>query len=267
MENELQIIATDSIPVRTVIARSLSTVLINLITWNAAFSIFPLDTFQSYKGFRLHSHPEEVDRDLDILLKYQARGWDIQPMACTNERQYRDSPMQRDRRLGDKFTWKISFESRYVKRSRTPDFVIEHAHFSIVLEELENRMYCEHFKDHCFQYRYTYGEGYPHSLDHHCPTLTLLGLKMLKAEDRPTEYYELLERPTEVQYDSFERPDHWTYWDSEIPKWVQAWESELREDIPGEEMLNSTHLLARVLYKMREVIQALRLRFGRNVHP
>lgn len=128
--------------------------------------------------------------------------------------------------------------------SSTPDFVLEHACFSIPSFDrtYEEARFDGHynsyefyeinapvFEAHVFRYKYTcHKEWLKGFLEWRATRLTAFELRKMKPDDRPTEYVDLLDRcgkeDHRVHETSFPKPAAWKFWDADVPAWYKACE-------------------------------------------
>jgi hypothetical protein len=102
---KIQIIENVNVPVVAILAGFYATHVVNIITCTTAYSVFPIPTFVHHSGYMLKS-PERACMP-PIMCKWETRGWEFHGPLQPEE----DSPthsFQRVRRIGDRFTWKIS---------------------------------------------------------------------------------------------------------------------------------------------------------------
>lgn len=112
-------------PVKAILCGFDTTMVVNIITWNKAYSIFPLITFIQYRGYLLQPLH---DGSSPFISKYTRRGWKIQEIVWPEDWKVNHS-IQPYRRIGDRYTWTISLDTSKVSWSQTPDYVLEHSCF------------------------------------------------------------------------------------------------------------------------------------------
>ena len=233
-EDEVQVIAMKAAPASLILAGFYSSAVIDMISWNAAYSIFPLYTFQYYKSIFLKDleFAYEEEHIKDCVRKYKARGWAIEPKLRAEDKKKIKNPFRLVRRVGDEFTWKISFNTQQVTWSKTPDTVMEYAHFFPMRGFGPSGISTNHFTAHCLKYSYAAGPTWMEFQGNRCERLTLFELRHLKLADRPDNYEELVDfyNPVRLFLEPIAKPDYWTYYDSEIPRWYEAWKAELTGD-------------------------------------
>ena len=87
----------------------------NAITFRAAYSFFPVNTFVSMSGVCF-----EDDTFNGASAKYRRRGYDLR--GSVEERAFPglgDEVLCQERYVGDKYTWVVNFDTEYVDYSTT----------------------------------------------------------------------------------------------------------------------------------------------------
>ena len=219
------------------------------MTWNKAYSIFPLPTFCQLKGYLL---TELDDYHAGLVAKYSRRGWKIQDIMWPEERNV-NHPIQSFRRVGDKYTWVIPFDTRNVEWSKRPDWVLEHACFTMDTDQILDDLYAPDegwpltriIRHYSINARSFYGASLKYEyllvpgdmigfLGHRVDRTTLMELRKLDPATRPLNYDSLMENGFGLydQLHRFDPPEGWTYWDEELLKWYSAWmETEAAKDL------------------------------------
>ena len=238
MAPKIQIITTTHIPIKSILRGFYSTVLVNIMSWNKAYSAFPLSTFVQHKGYQLKALDEYF---APLVSKYSRRGWNMQEIMWPEERRV-NHPIRKHRRIGDRFTWTIPFNTKGIKWSKTPDYVLEHACFRILcprpgypdpnaaIHEHRGPKYfyidAEIFHGPTLKYAYLHGgDDLVYFLGIRVDQSTLMELRKLEPSARPANYDNLVQDPRRFyQRAFFPKPDSWTYRDDELPGWYKAWE-------------------------------------------
>lgn len=125
-----QLIATGGLPVQCILRCYYTSCIMNFITWNKAYSIFPNITFVRHKTVPLRAldHLEQP-----YYIKYRERGFDLEPRVSTREKGefvIRPGASYAQRRIGDRYTWTIKLDTKDVEPA-TPDHLFESNSFSI----------------------------------------------------------------------------------------------------------------------------------------
>ncbi|KAL8815414.1 MAG: hypothetical protein Q9223_005438 [Gallowayella weberi] len=69
--SQIHVIITPSSPIHAVLKSFYTTVVVNVLTWNAAYSLFPLTTFIQYRGYMLQPMDEHL---APLVNTYTRRG-------------------------------------------------------------------------------------------------------------------------------------------------------------------------------------------------
>ena len=214
------------------------TTVINVITWNNAYAIFPYSTFVCHKGYLLTNSAEYLD---PLMKKYEERGWDLQFILGSETEMARYST-QSTRRVGDCYTWTIPFDTRGIKRSRTPDSVIEYSVFYIDYVSRPPSTLSAHceiaasgFDTPALRYQYSCetfsatGRDWMTTLENRTDLWVLLEVLKLEPNARPPSFRHLISPDTDRTWVrellvNFKQPPSWTFCDDFVPQWYKAWE-------------------------------------------
>ena len=141
------------------------------------------------------------------------------------------------RRVCDRYTWTIPFDTKAVSWSKTPDTVIEYCQFRIFpsLPSQTDRVVLGYytiiatgFVACTLKYVYTYGSvGWADFLGARMNRLTHLEILKMPPSQRPKNYPTLsmvIPSPLHLLLGTFQKPSGWTDWDDAIPRWHAAWE-------------------------------------------
>lgn len=230
-----------SSPVQSLLEHGASTAIVNFVTWNKAYSIFPLCTCIHRKSYVL-----QCRHTSSTTMPWLSRhGWKIQEVMWPEE-QRSNHPIRHDRRIGDRFSWVIPLDISQVEWPKKPDFVVETACFSISAERyspprpslcreigdgVESMSYTittRPFTSKCLKYTYLPSSiAMGEFLRRRADVATLMELKMLDPSVRPRNYPRLTHntRNLDRSLEDFQPPATWRYWDDEFPSWQLAWES------------------------------------------
>jgi len=130
-----------SLPIWSILVGFHSTVVVNVISWNKAYSICPDATFLERETFVLQPL---IDGSEKAIAKYAERGWrnwispeDQRADGKELPRSLAPKPSGQFRRLGDTKTWTVKLDIRGVDTPIEPRLLLEHACF--ITEELSWR--------------------------------------------------------------------------------------------------------------------------------
>ena len=226
-------------PARSILHNTCTTAALNIIAWNKAYSLFPLPTLIQHKCYLLQDCDES---SREAIRTHSRRGWNVQGVMWPEEQRH-NHPIRERRRVGDRYTWMIPFDTRRVEWSKTPDYVLEHACFKI------NNRSADYSDDYFYDYetenvrnytikaktlsskvlKHTYTYGGDELSEFLAPRLhssTVFELRKLSPPQRPANYDRIMESLADVDTANveFDRPASWTYRDDEFPTWYQAFE-------------------------------------------
>lgn len=108
---EVQLILLPQSPVAHIISNFWATGLINFISHNKAFALFPRQTFIQKRGFLLRDLDEQVG---ELLRKYEKRGWTFEDLQESYADSAGNHTIEGDRWVGDKKCWTIELQDPLV---------------------------------------------------------------------------------------------------------------------------------------------------------
>ncbi|QDS77712.1 hypothetical protein FKW77_004048 [Venturia effusa] len=239
---KVQVISTSSIPIKSIICGFYTTALLNFITWNKAYSIFPVPTFRHYKTYPLVRIDEYHET---LFTKMHNRGWKTQPLRIDKKTDDRPDPCPGfisskapgHRRIGDSRSWKMDLpiEGMAYPKPTMPDSVLEYSEMTIRYGRDRYSQFdtlvsfyaitAPTFESPVLKYAYTYG-AFMLELSGRLTDLTRCELSKLPAEKRPER------RTTDIRRDyldwvpsTWTPPSSWTYYDEDLPAWYEAEQS------------------------------------------
>ena len=239
LPDKVQIFQTKHAPLRSILLSSYTTALVNIITPRAAFSIFPLLTFGRYEAFMLVQLDDYYG---EIMLKYSKRGWITRDILWEDE-QRPHLPIQKNRYVGDEFTWTVYFETIHLTAPKPPDYVMRLSYFG--MERRDDLIYGQYYEVTALRFcscvlRHEYimnkvsNYFWTNYIIDRLNRLTFLEFMKLKEEDRPTEFIQYTEAARmspkwHKERDVFNFPDTWTYFDDYLLEWWAAWHDDPAE--------------------------------------
>lgn len=128
---QIQIIGTDEQPIFAILKGFYTTLVVNVISWNKAYALFPQPSFLYHKTYLLKSINEYFGK---LLMKYEKRGWKSQDTVWPEDKASHRSILE-SRRVGDRWTWIVPLNDTGVDRSETPDSVLEYSTFRLSKRE------------------------------------------------------------------------------------------------------------------------------------
>ena len=233
-------------PVFNAVSEADFTAQVNIMSWNKAYSVFALPTFILKTCYLLRFWDERAANAANFLSR---KGLNVQGVLWPEDKR-RNHPIRARRRVGDRYTWTIPFDTKKVQTSKTPDYVLEHACFECIGQELEyddNEPYPDlegeirnyyismgMLESKVLKYSYAFGEfAMQEFFKARLHASTILELRKLNAAERPPDYEQILPSSSDdIDYAlrGFNPPTSWIYRDDEFPKWYKAWEMHKPED-------------------------------------
>ena len=158
-DKDVQIVRLENEAVSAIL-RSHTTVFINSFSWNKAYAIYPLSTMVHRESYMLRSpdwHRNTPAVAVEIFHKFTNCGWKLRHVEWPEERHlHTDRPIRKSRRakvrnvvepkegkphtshsfrnlrrVGDKYTWIIPFDTTNVEGFEILDYVLEYAVFTL----------------------------------------------------------------------------------------------------------------------------------------
>jgi hypothetical protein len=244
-------------PIQAILENFYTTAVVNIVTWNKAYCLFPKETLLEKKTYFLKPMNDYFET---LLRKYVRRGWVLEDIV-RREDHTPNSSIQPVRRLGDRFTWTVRLPMENLEQSERPDFVLEHSMFALEWEHIGydtpghinicRRYYirAKPFEHIALDHRFV-AAPYPAPLDRapKYPNWTdfladrlheraISGLLAIEPDERP-EWCTLSQDPNPYEVDhlfyclrrddfalirDFKRPPSWRTFDEDVPKWYQQW--------------------------------------------
>ena len=240
VKSAIRLHITDDPPVLNAVCEADFTAQVNIMSWNKAYSIFALPTFILKTCYLLQSWDERAANSANVLSR---KGLNVQGVLWPEDKRC-NHPIRARRRVGDRYTWTIPFDTRKVKTSIKPDYVLEHACFQCVGVDWEyddDEPYhglggeIRHYyldmamlESKVLMYSYTFGDSAMQEFfKARLHASTVLELRKLNAAERTPNYEQVLLNPSHSINRAlweFDPPSSWTYRDDEVPKWYKAWE-------------------------------------------
>ena len=250
VKSAIRLHMTNDPPLYNVVREAYFTAEANIMSWNKAYSLFALPTFVLKTCYSLQAWGERSSNSAQIL---SGRGLNVQGVLWPEDKR-RNHPIRERRRVGDRYTWTIPFDTRKVQTSKTPDYVLEYACFGCIALDGEYddkepyddlggqvRHYSlnmQMFEAKVLRYVYSFGEfSMQKFFEARLHAFTILELHKLNATERPPDYEEILLITSDMIYyalEGFIPPASWTYRDDEVPKWYKAWEKHRPEEADSE---------------------------------
>ncbi|RYP36499.1 hypothetical protein DL768_010932 [Monosporascus sp. mg162] len=251
---KVQLVVTSGPPVQAILRCYYTTALINFISWNKAYSIFPRATFLLHETVPLKPVSDFYG---SRHAEWSKLGWRLRTEAvytsgANNEQPLGDLGRNGDRRIGDSDTWVIRLDgATQVEESASfvPDSVLEYSGFHVggldlqaqdfdsmddwqsVRNSLAVSITAELQHSHSLRYRYTSGSGavgnrFWNTLYQMTKRHTLGQLCKMKDSEIEgiADYLSPRELGGIIDDISFDHPEGWDYLDDLIPRLYQNME-------------------------------------------
>ncbi|KAI0436020.1 hypothetical protein F4803DRAFT_557410 [Xylaria telfairii] len=240
---KIQLVATRHQPVQAILSGFYTSCIMNFISWNKAYCVFPRATLLFGETVTLASQRDEY---VELHKKYSRRGWrlrtvpiflgdfqlavaayrDTHRSKAGNDYFGRSHPLgaedPRDRRVGGKDTWTMKLGIAGVEPPPQPDSVLEYSSFGISgfrsPEHQENGseiLICASpFNSHSLRYQYTY-TGMADSWRRLNDLLNQNTRGQAKTKLSEKEASSILNVPNGVKLCDigFDKPVGWDFWD------------------------------------------------------
>ena len=158
-KRNVQIVCTRKLPLSAILRGFYQTAVINVITYNKAYALFPRNTYIKHKTYLLK---EGNDYFGALLKKYRKRGWAARDILWPEEESSNKELSSAYRRIGDRYTWTIVFGDPIdIRTDNVPNF-IEQSEFRIAKQKHKSHVarnyiiFAPMFFAHVLRHRYTY---------------------------------------------------------------------------------------------------------------
>lgn len=230
---KIQLVVTQGMPVESILKGFCSTMFVNFMSWNRAYSVFPLSTFIQYKGYQLGG---PFSRSPSLLNEYSLRGWNMQKLMWLEEKRL-NHPIRTYRRIGDGFTWTIPFDTKSVQWSKIPDYVLEYACFQMHSRQdmgpIAYQISTTEFIDQDLKYRYLSNFNMLWFLREKVDCSMLIEPREMDPSARPVVYAGRIdngERSWQYRIVGSGQWESRTSRDAEFPDWCREWERQFKEN-------------------------------------
>jgi len=248
---KLRVTRTDGHPIQAILASSYTTASVNFVTWNKAYSIFPVQTVIHHKFYPL----KPLDDDFgSVLNELGNQGWTTRDMIWPDLAADRVRKIHRFRRVGDRFSLVIPLSIINVRQASTPDFVIEYSQLKVTTEPsnapgafqqgafqqgafnlfqqnqpLQNQF--PQIRSHrlispALRHEYTLAFGPWHNyVTERLQRWTWVELHKLEPGKRPEQFTDGIPHHSNLSLpEEFQMSKTWDYADDQIPEWYREWE-------------------------------------------
>lgn len=198
---------------------------INVVSWSKAYALFPNSTFICRDGLVL-KRPNEYFKNQ--LQKYKQRGWTVEESPPVEDKELRHE-FARTRRVGDRFSFIMPFDTNGIALPRVPDAVLEYASFDILRDSplRPHQISARTYSACMLEYEYTGTSTFHSSICSVMDERTLEEIRKLPEASRPPYFSETIEVRNnlssyrdQLQQDGIQLKKH----DDKMPEWYAEWE-------------------------------------------
>jgi hypothetical protein len=226
-----------------------TTLSLNIITWNKAYSVFPSLSFVDKTAFSLEYDTTSASL-LDNVGRWHRRiaaaGYKIKDISWSR---VQDPSLARRRRMCDKHTWVIDLPTQEITASPVPDGAIASTTFAIVeigpgfdeatagyLKSFDRALSSPVLR-HEYVTHYSKNSAYEAKIEFVKARLlaqTYMELGKLELKDRPPRFSQIKDHPEILKDDQFwanvTKPSWWTYYDDDVIEFLDRLEAEYGEE-------------------------------------
>lgn len=222
-------------PVVEILNKSLTTAGANFISWNKAYSLFPIPTIKLHKLYPLKQLDNTFGR---LLRRYATRGWTTRDI-CWPDQTRVGLPRNGYRRVSDSSTLIVKLRD-CPRRDFTPDQVLENAIFSVKGQgywpsdediNLPLSINIKPVKSIALRYTHTNGvsggdcQSWEEFLNERLQRWIYVEMIRMEPERRPPGFYILVPGQYHVNVPhTYKPPNTWDYADDQITLWFKEWE-------------------------------------------
>ena len=232
----------------TILKKSLTTAIVNFISWNKAYSIYPLMTLGKHRAYMQQIHSNSPVQRAKVR-KYVQRGWiceQLNPLDVHNPTQP-SQPIRATRSINDRFTLTIPLSTEDVATPTTPrNCALELTNFNIIPDKLimygpeDATLTLHHYETAAFalsacvlRHRHVCSFGFEQWLGRVLDYKALEQLHELPLSSRPRNFAQLVADPVGLHRNlGFERPDSWRFCDDEVPEFYRLWVESVSDPLP-----------------------------------
>ncbi|KAF7877008.1 uncharacterized protein EAF02_008228 [Botrytis sinoallii] len=142
---QIQIIYTTNIPFQAIIQGFHTSLLMNVISWNFAYSLFPDMNFIKRTAYEINGGGNgylQVNADHeDSEAKYRRRGWEWEKAAAIGDSKNLHSlNLASRRKIDDSYTWTIKLDTNDVNGGQ-PSYLLQSSYFKVAQIGPPNKQY------------------------------------------------------------------------------------------------------------------------------
>ncbi|KAI0486682.1 hypothetical protein F4859DRAFT_526926 [Xylaria cf. heliscus] len=258
-KTKVQLIVTENLPVKAILNGYYTSCIMNFISWNKAYCIFPRATLLFGETVTLKG-PQ--DHNVELHKKYSRRGWRLRTASvfmdpyqlvildfrrANESKDKKQNNLSRfyplgtgtldDRRVGGNDTWTMKLSIAGVEPPLQPDSVLEYSSFKIFggnnpaydEDGTGIRIRANLLESHSLRYQYTFGDP-TINWKCVCAMLTRNTRGQVRTKMTQEEAKGILEPPNGASLCDikFDKPVGWDFWDDCLPEALDAFRVDSR---------------------------------------
>ncbi|KAF5677105.1 hypothetical protein FCIRC_6832 [Fusarium circinatum] len=244
---QIRVTQTTGLPIETILTSSSTTAMVNFITWNKAYCIFPRQTLIKHECYPLRPLDDDFGSELGEL---SLHGWTNRDIIWPDHVREKSLSFIPLRRVADSSSLVIALDTNSVVPQAVPDYVIELSQFEISGDHLQfntgttgfgqNQGLGQLRQDQSWEsllqnrrpirntaprwsFLRTIANEFSSPALCHCYIITSSEWRDFR--DRPVQSLASTPLVSEVSIpQGFELPQSWDYADDQIPIWYRQWE-------------------------------------------
>ena len=243
-ETKIQLILTYACPVEAILAGFYTTAVVNLLTWNMAYSVFPSVTFLQRKAFLIREFYEEDGEIIENppqIQKYTDRGFHFAPKKNCIDLWNSSTPRGMPRHVGDVKCWTMTLNTDGVEpKDPVPDYVMRASHFSLHKPQEEfpiTDIQCDAFTSPILKYTYTssstsWRASQPNFwlkfMQEELDSKIREEVKEIDTEDMSPEWWGRIEsgaKNLSRTWSRYPAGKGWAFYDHLVPEWMERWDA------------------------------------------
>ncbi|ENH75745.1 hypothetical protein FOC1_g10003907 [Fusarium oxysporum f. sp. cubense race 1] len=230
---QIRVTRTTGLPIETILTSSSTTAIVNVITWNKAYCIFPHQTLIKHEFYPLRPLDDDFGSELSELSLY---GWTTRDIIWPDHAKEKFQNFIPVRRVGDSSSLVIALDTNSVVTQAVPDYVIEFSQFEISGDGLQSntgitgwsflQTKAKEFSSpalcHCY---ITTSSEWRDFVSQRVRRWAWLEVYKIEQRHRPVQPPASIPLVSEVSIpQGFEFPQSWDYADDQIPIWYRQWD-------------------------------------------
>ncbi|KAF7945325.1 hypothetical protein EAE96_010100 [Botrytis aclada] len=258
---QIQIIYTTSIPFQAIIQGAHTSLVMNIISWDFAYSLFPDMNFIKRTAYEMNGGDNgylqaNADHE-DTEAKYRRRGWEWEKAAAIGDSKNLHSlNLASRRRIDDSYTWTIILDTNDVTGGQ-PSYILQNSYFKVAQLGPPNTQYfvdMNTVRACILRYEYTTTTKFDDhfsfwaSVKQKLDDLTHTQLLKFPENERPIPLQTHGPSGYKIEYNSrtikrrVQEPKGWIFYDDQIPIWYEEYLKDEEARLRAEQEMEQAEL-------------------------